>query len=241
MNAEQTSPSDQETDRGRRSRLGRITDIIVDVVLLLIGFLGIIAVGVFVMVSFFGFSLYSFSSGSMEPEIPVGSVSLSREIEDPETIEVDDIITVNHPERDEPLTHRVTAVNDDDSVDRAVEEGASYHVITEDNDFLHTLTGGMLGDGTIVENSEVQATHDAVDAGDMVVLNLKGDANDEEDSRVYVVGSNTADEYMFHAVGLSAALHWVTANFWWVVLGFWVLLIQVMMRPSQPKSVPKNR
>lgn len=43
--------------------------------------------------SFFGYSIYRVSSPSMEPELKVGDVILSKEIENPLTIKIDDVIT----------------------------------------------------------------------------------------------------------------------------------------------------
>ncbi len=43
----------------------------------------------------FGYSVYRVSSGSMEPELSVGDVILSREVKEPEKLKVGDIITFN--------------------------------------------------------------------------------------------------------------------------------------------------
>jgi len=57
----------------------------------------------------FGWSVDAVFSGSMEPQIKVGSVIITRPVE-PETIKVRDVITFNSPHRDIPITHRVVAV-----------------------------------------------------------------------------------------------------------------------------------
>lgn len=43
--------------------------------------------------SFFGYSIYRVSSGSMEPELMVGDIILDKEIDNPQELEVGDIIT----------------------------------------------------------------------------------------------------------------------------------------------------
>lgn len=43
--------------------------------------------------SFFGYSIYRISSGSMEPELEVGDVILDKKVENPLSIEVGDVIT----------------------------------------------------------------------------------------------------------------------------------------------------
>ena len=43
--------------------------------------------------SLFGYSIYRVSSGSMEPELMIGDVILSKNISDPENIKVDEVVT----------------------------------------------------------------------------------------------------------------------------------------------------
>lgn len=43
--------------------------------------------------SFFGYSIYRVSSGSMEPELIVGDVILSKNTNDPEMLKLDDVVT----------------------------------------------------------------------------------------------------------------------------------------------------
>ena len=57
----------------------------------------------------FGWRVDAVFSGSMEPEIRVGSVLITRPVE-AETIEVGDVITFNSPLSETPTTHRVVSV-----------------------------------------------------------------------------------------------------------------------------------
>jgi signal peptidase len=57
----------------------------------------------------FGWRVDAVFSGSMEPEIKVGSVVVTRPVE-AETIKVGDVITFNSPLSETPTTHRVVSV-----------------------------------------------------------------------------------------------------------------------------------
>jgi signal peptidase len=57
----------------------------------------------------FGWRVDAVFSGSMEPEIKVGSIIATRPVE-AETMEVGDIITFNSPLSEIPTTHRVVSV-----------------------------------------------------------------------------------------------------------------------------------
>jgi len=59
----------------------------------------------------FGWRVDAIFSGSMEPEIKVGSVVVTRPVE-PETVRLGDIITFNSPLSETPTTHRVVSVEE---------------------------------------------------------------------------------------------------------------------------------
>ena len=54
-----------------------------------------------------GFSGYTILSGSMEPTIPVGSVVYSKAVDNPETLEVGDIVVFYEGLGDIPVVHRL--------------------------------------------------------------------------------------------------------------------------------------
>ena len=68
----------------------------------------------------FGWRVDAIFSGSMEPEIKVGSVLITRPVE-PETIRAGDIINFESPLSELPTTHRVVSV----------EEGSELHFQTK--------------------------------------------------------------------------------------------------------------
>ena len=61
---------------------------------------------VLVVPKVFGYSAYTVVSGSMEPNVPVGSVIYAKAT-DPETLQPGDIIVFNDGRNDVPITHRV--------------------------------------------------------------------------------------------------------------------------------------
>lgn len=72
--------------------------------------LGVLCALVALLTSAFGFRVMLFSSGSMEPTIPVGSAALVRTVDATE-IEVGDIVTVARGAGQLPVTHRVVAID----------------------------------------------------------------------------------------------------------------------------------
>lgn len=214
-------------------------DPIVDGILVLLSVVAVGALALHIMVAFFGFSLYSFSSGSMQPTITIGSVSLAQEIDDPSTIEEGDIITVSHPTQDVPLTHRVTGVNREESIEQAIDESVIYGIVEGESDFLYKLTRGAFGESTERELDYNVAEED-VEAGNVVVLNMQGDDNDNEDPRVYAVGPDSADAYIAHIPGAGHVMNWVSGNFWWLLTGMGVILLYVIFPFEDYRRVRKD-
>lgn len=77
-------------------------------ILTLLSVAGVLCIALVIAGYAFGMSLVMFSTGSMAPTIPAGSVALVREVPATE-IEVGDVVTVARPD-DLPITHRVLEV-----------------------------------------------------------------------------------------------------------------------------------
>lgn len=212
---------------------------VVDTFLYVLTGVAVIALALHLMVAFFGFSMYSFNSGSMEPTITTGSVSLAKDVDDPSTIEVGDILTVTHPTQNIPLTHRVIKVNDEESIQQAIDESIIYGIVDGERDFLHKLTRGAFGESTESE-TPVNVSEEDIEAGNLVVINMQGDANDNEDPRVYAVGPDSADTYVGHVPAAGNVLDWVSGNFWWLLVGMGAVLLYVIYPFDNYKKVKKS-
>lgn len=88
----------------RRRLLSRVGSLL----LTLLSALGLVCIALVVLGLVMNVSLVMFSTGSMAPTIPAGSVALVREVPASE-IEVGDVVTVDRDGR-LPVTHRVTEI-----------------------------------------------------------------------------------------------------------------------------------
>jgi signal peptidase I len=96
------------TRNGRPDRLRSVSRRAASFVLTVLSLAGVLCIALVIAGYAFGTSLILFSTGSMAPTIPAGSVALVREV--PATqIEVGDVVTVDRP-GELPITHRVTEV-----------------------------------------------------------------------------------------------------------------------------------
>lgn len=80
----------------KKSILKRISNVILIIVLFILAF--VIALTVFTRItgntpSLFGYSIFRVSTGSMEPELVVGDVILTKEVDDVNSLQVGDVIT----------------------------------------------------------------------------------------------------------------------------------------------------
>jgi signal peptidase len=73
---------------------------------------GALCIAAVIAASLFGMSLVVFSTGSMSPTMPTGSVALVRTVPATE-VRVGDVVTVPHPRSTAPVTHRVVAIEPD--------------------------------------------------------------------------------------------------------------------------------
>lgn len=73
--------------------------------------LGVLSLGLLGLGIWLNMGLVMFSTGSMQPTIPAGSVALVQQVA-PAQISAGDVLTVRTDEMDISVTHRVTAVND---------------------------------------------------------------------------------------------------------------------------------
>lgn len=83
--------------------------------------LGVLSLGLLGLGIWLNMGLVMFSTGSMEPTIPTGSVALVQPVA-PAQIAAGDVLTVRTDEMDISVTHRVTAVNDPADITRARED-----------------------------------------------------------------------------------------------------------------------
>ncbi|GAA1490745.1 signal peptidase I [Brachybacterium sacelli] len=102
--------------RRPRTRTRGAVRVLGDVLLWAAAALGLLCAVVAVLTSFLGFQVMLFSSGSMEPTIPVGSAALVSSVEAAD-VEVGDIVTVERGAGELPVTHRVVAVEPADTAD----------------------------------------------------------------------------------------------------------------------------
>lgn len=87
-----------------------------DVLLWVAAALGLLCAVLAALTSFLGFQVMLFSSGSMDPTIPVGSAALVSSVEAAD-VEVGDIVTVDRGAGELPVTHRVVSIAPADSPD----------------------------------------------------------------------------------------------------------------------------
>lgn len=73
-----------------------------------------VLIGITFLLPIFGLKLYTVVSGSMEPNIPVGAIVISREVE-PQTIELNDVIIFKASnDSSTMITHRVVDIKEED-------------------------------------------------------------------------------------------------------------------------------
>jgi len=83
-----------------------------ELVLTVVGILGLLGIAWLLCAWLFGLSIVVFKTGSMSPTIPTGSAAVVREIP-ASMISVGDVITVQRDTAALPVTHRVVAVQTD--------------------------------------------------------------------------------------------------------------------------------
>lgn len=99
--------------RAKKSIFKRISSILLTIILIVL-----VAVVIFTVIarvsgntpSVFGYMIFRVSSGSMEPELMVGDIILTKEVTDVETIEVGDVVTFHCTDGEmagELVTHKV--------------------------------------------------------------------------------------------------------------------------------------
>ena len=81
-----------------------------EIVLGVVGVIGLLAIAWLVCAWLFGLSVIVFKTGSMAPAIPAGGASISREIPASE-VAVGDVITVQRDTSALPISHRVVSVD----------------------------------------------------------------------------------------------------------------------------------
>ena len=95
--------SEQSAETKKKSPAAAVLNVIGTVIIVLAIILCLLPV----LPRLLGFSGYTILSGSMEPTIPVGSVVYSKAVDNPETLEVGDIVVFYEGLGDIPVVHRL--------------------------------------------------------------------------------------------------------------------------------------
>ncbi|NUL44773.1 signal peptidase I [Cellulosimicrobium funkei] len=106
-----TAPTVAEIRAPGRQQAVRVLRGIGDLLLWAAAALGLLCAILAVLTSFLGFRVMLFSSGSMEPTIPVGSAALVSQVKATD-VEVGDIVTVDRGAGELPVTHRVVQIEE---------------------------------------------------------------------------------------------------------------------------------
>lgn len=105
---EDASPTALAPEAPARSgglRAGRVRDVLITV----LGVIGITTIGWLVVAWMFQLSVIVFVTGSMEPTIPTGSAAIVRTVPAAD-LEVGDVVTLTRHNSAEPVTHRIVAI-----------------------------------------------------------------------------------------------------------------------------------
>ncbi|MGU3356456.1 signal peptidase I [Microbacterium sp. M4A5_1d] len=89
------------------SRLGRIRDVVIT----LIGVIGIVTIAWLLAAWLWGLSIVVFVTGSMSPTMPVGTAAVSQ-LTDAADLRIGDVVTVPRPDTGQPVTHRIVAIDE---------------------------------------------------------------------------------------------------------------------------------
>lgn len=88
-------------------RLGRIRDVVIT----LIGVIGIVTIAWLLAAWLWGLSIVVFVTGSMSPTMPVGTAAISQ-LTDAADLRIGDVVTVPRPDTGQPVTHRIVAIDE---------------------------------------------------------------------------------------------------------------------------------
>ncbi|MGZ0093552.1 signal peptidase I [Microbacterium arborescens] len=113
------------------SRLGRIRDVVIT----LIGVVGIVTIAWLLAAWIWGLSIVVFVTGSMSPTMPVGAAAVSQ-LTPAADLRIGDVVTVPRPDTGQPVTHRIVAI---DAVATAPDE-RELTLQGDDNDFADSQT-----------------------------------------------------------------------------------------------------
>lgn len=113
------------------SRLDRIRDVVIT----LVGVIGIATIAWLLAAWIWGLSIVVFVTGSMSPTMPVGAAAVSQLTAAAE-LRIGDVVTVPRPDTGQPVTHRIVAI---DEVAAAPDE-RELTLQGDDNDFADSQT-----------------------------------------------------------------------------------------------------
>lgn len=214
----------------------KYVDPVANTVLTMLAVFGVAAIALWVYRAITGAMLVVFVSGSMEPTVETGALAYSTPIAH-EDIAVGDVLTVSRVDEDMPISHRVVSVNDPDAVSNAIEQEYEYH--QGGPDWLHRLTAGFAGSD---ETTGYPLTEEAVEEGEVSVLVMRGDANDVDDPRYYMVTDDNAVKYQFDVANAGYVIAWLGSNII-LVFGLLIAVLSYFLFPFKsykPKPKPKK-
>ncbi|MDF2581156.1 signal peptidase I [Microbacterium arborescens] len=113
------------------SRLDRLRDVVIT----LVGVVGIATIAWLLAAWIWGLSIVVFVTGSMSPTMPVGTAAVSQ-LTPAAELRVGDVVTVPRPDTGQPVTHRIVAI---DEVAAAPEE-RELTLRGDDNGFADSQT-----------------------------------------------------------------------------------------------------
>ncbi|MDD7943180.1 signal peptidase I [Microbacterium sp. NE2HP2] len=112
-------------------RLGRIRDVVIT----LIGVVGIVTIAWLLAAWLWGFSIVVFVTGSMSPTMPVGTAAISQ-LTDAADLRIGDVVTVPRPDTGQPVTHRIVAIDEG----ATAPDERELTLQGDDNDFADSQT-----------------------------------------------------------------------------------------------------
>lgn len=227
---EETSSASEEKDTVYvKTFRAKYIDPVMNTLLMASSIMGILSLAFWIAAVSLGYSIVLFLTGSMEPTIPTGSASIVQEVSDPTEIKVGDVLTVERPDEPLPITHRVVGVNEEDDIAAAIEANYEYSFESQNASFLHRLSAGRFGENNSVVNTS-PLTEEAVEAGDVSVVTMRGDANNTDDPRYYMITDSNAREYVVHASYVGYGIGLIRDNIWQFLTGV-ILLIAYSIFP----------
>lgn len=210
----------------------RILDPVVKVLLTIFTIVGIIAIPVAGAAYYYDAEIKLFTTGSMEPTIPVGAAALAVPV-DIQEIEVGDVLTFEPGRNAIPITHRVIDVNNPETIQEAFQNQNDYWMWEGEEDWVSEYFGKVvnrtgwlanlvdnLSNGELNNNDRVQKYRifepSLVETGEVIVVEMQGDNNSVPDPRPYTMTEDNVTEVVASAPIIGYIIVFVRDNAFWV-------------------------